>query len=1219
MTISSSAWRNLKLGLAMLTTGALLAACGGGGDDTPVPSASMCDTSAFATVLHAVPTGGGGGGGGGGETTTLKVHYQRTDGVYTDWQLHTWGAAADPGWNAGYNSIGTDSFGAIYTPTLASTSGSVGYLLHKGDDKDMFGGASADQSYTLAAGVNEIWRKQGDPVTYTSNPDTATVPDVTKVRVHYMRYGTDYAKWGLHLWNGGGINWDALPTAAKTGNWDAAVAFADMPGYVAAADGSEVSFEIPVINPTDDPTKTSFAMIVHGKADAGGDAGNKDGWDDGNPNTNDDISVAYAAMTIAAQTGEVWLVQGRRQVFYSRPDLRSASTTDAGAVWLSQDMVKWPNVNTAGTVKLYYSSTGALRAPLEGDVSGADGSITMEVVPSDDVPDAIAAKFAYVGGGVVLQVPADDVDMMKDLHKGQIILVQEDDEGKVQNATGTQIAGALDGLYASAKDAELGVKVEAASTGFKLWAPTAQKVTLCLYNGSGGSSSKSVEMTFDADSGVWSASEAADLTGSYYKFAVEVFVRGVGVVRNMVTDPYSVSLSANSARSYIADLDAADLKPADWDTTPRPVMPMPSDISVYQTHIRDFSIADSAVAANKRGKFVAFADPASKGMAHLQLLADAGLTHVQFLPIYDGGSVNELTCTTPSISPVTDGASPVPTATIAAQADNDCFNWGFDPVHYNAIDGTYATNPSDGAVRVREFREAVLALHKKGLGVVTDMVYNHTYQSGQGEKSILDRIVPGYYHRLEANGAVSNGFGVGLPNTASENMMFEKLMIDTAVTFAVDYKIDAYRFDWMSDHSVGTMKRLRTAVINAIKAKEGNDVGADNFYIFGEGWGSGATVRFGGDPDGAFEAGQRYIGGTGLGVFNDRIRDGMRGVSYDAHGEGMLKQQGWINGRWYDTNEANATEDANGQKRELYNRLNYVRSGLTGAVRDFMYPFTNPTTGTPTTSSGFDLEGGYHAFTTDPQESVNYVAVHDNRTLYDYNTLVLPLSTTMDNRVRVQALALGTIALSQGMAFFTQGSDMLISKDFDNDSYNSGDWFNQVFWDYSQNNFGIGLPNAAKNTASYDQITPLLRNTALKPNSAQIIKTRDLFIDMLKLRYSSPLMRLRTGADVKARLKFYNADTEVGFDPTFVVSRLSDTCDSCADLDPNAASVVVVINVDKVAKEYTNADFAGKTYTLSDKHSDTVVTGGAAFSSGTGKFTVPARSIAVFVEPQPAP
>lgn len=1210
MIISSSAWRNLKVGFAMLMTGALLAACGGS-DDAPPVSSNMCDTSAFATVLHAVPTGGGGGGGG-GSGTTLKVHYKRTDGVYTGWQLHTWGAGADPGWNVGYNNVGTDSFGAVFTPTLAAQSGAVGYLLHMGDDKDAFGGANADQSYTLVPGVNEIWRKQGDPVTYLTNPDSGVTPDITTVRVHYTRYDNDYGKWGLHMWNGGGIDVANLPAGITIDQWNSAVAFADMTGYTVAADNSEITFDIPVVNPTVDATKTSVEFIVHGKADAGGDAGNKDGW-------SDNVKAAYAAMTISGQVGHIWLVQGKPNVFYAKPDVRSVSTTDANAVWLSQDLVKWPNTTSAGSVKLYYSNTGALVAAADAAVTGADGSITLELAAGSDVTDTMAAKYAYVGGGAVFKVPADKVAMLKDVHKGQVILVQEDAEGKVQNATTIQVAGALDELYSAAKNADLGVNIASASTGFGLWAPTAQKVTLCLYNGSGGNSSKAVEMTFDAATGVWSANEAADLTGSYYKFAVEVFVRGVGVVRNMVTDPYSVSLSANSARSYIADLDAAALKPADWDSTPRPVMPAPSDISVYQTHIRDFSVADSALAASKRGKFVAFADPASAGMAHLQLLANAGLTHVQFLPIYDGGSVNELDCTTPTISPVTDGASPVPTATIAAQADSDCFNWGFDPVHYNAIDGTYATNPSDGAVRVREFREAVLALHKKGLGVITDMVYNHTYQSGQGEKSILDRIVPGYYHRLEANGSVSTGFGVGLPNTASENMMFEKLMIDTAVTFAVDYKIDSYRFDWMSDHSVGTMKRLRTAVIDAIKAKEGNDVGADNFYVFGEGWGSGATVRFGGDPDGAFEAGQRFIGGTGLGVFNDRIRDGMRGVSYDAQGAGMLKQQGWINGRWYDINEANVLEDVNGQKGELYNRLNYVRSGLTGGVKDFMYPFTNPATGVATTSSGNDLADGYHAFTTDPQESVNYVAVHDNRTLYDYNTLVLPVSTSMDNRIRVQALALGTIALSQGMAFFTQGSDMLISKDFDNDSYNSGDWFNQVFWDYSQNNFGIGLPNAAKNSSSYDQITPLLQNAALKPTSAQITKTRDLFIDMLELRYSSPLMRMKTGADVKARLKFYNADTEAGFDPTFTVHSITDTCTGCTDLDPNAASVVVVINVDKVAKEYTNADFAGKTYALSDKHSDPVVTGGAAFSSGTGKFTVPARSIAVFVEPQPAP
>lgn len=1136
---------------------------------------------------------------------TIRVHYKRATADYGDytstnfadfWGLHLFGdviTATD--WTAPLKKTGDDSFGVFFDVPVKAAPGTLKYIIHKDGAKDP---NDNDQVFAYDGSVKEIWRIQGDTGTYTTNPDAPPVSDLDYVRIHYKRFNADYSAWGLHLF--GDVDMSKMPTYANQAvtetNWTnplPLVSPAD--GVKTGTDTFGVFIEVPVKKPTAGGKTLKF--IVHGLV---GDAqGTKDGGDH------------VVTMSIGQ---EVWMVEGGEPVYtLEEANKVSFSLNDAKAFWVSKDLILWPRVESTGTYKLYSSNRYFNISNDTGAVTGTvKAKLALTVVDAATLSDELKAKYAYVPTPYqVLKVTGSDEDIKRAL-RTQLAVVKED-AGKVVNATAVQTAGALDTLYAAAaKDEVLGAVIADGKTTFKLWAPTALQASVAIYeDGVSGAATAVKAMTFNADTGVWSVVDATDLSGKYYKFIVDVHVRGVGLVRNKVTDPYSVSLSTNSKRSYIADLNSAATKPDGWDVA-RPAIVAPADMSIYQLHVRDFSIADTAVAAANRGKFAAFADANSQGMAHLKLLKAAGLTNVQLLPVYDFGSVNEETCAAPAITQPADAASEDPSNATEAAKNTDCFNWGYDPVHYGTLEGSYSTNPADGAVRIKEFRSLVLALHTAGLHVTTDNVYNHTFTSGQAKMSIMDRIVPGYYQRLSTSGAVSTGYGVGLDNTASENAMFEKLMIDTAVRFAVDYKVDAFRFDWMSDHSVGTMKRLRAAVIAAIKAKEGDAVGADNFYVYGEGWGSGASERFGGDvdPDGRKEAGQRFIAGSGLGVFNDRIRDGVRGIGPFDGGAGLMTNQGYVNGRWYDANEVSTATD--GDKAYLVGRLDLIRSGMTGAIKDFMYP--NTTNGVADLVSGNDLFAGYHAYTNDPQETVNYVSVHDRQTIFDANAYLLPQTTSMADRVRVQMLSLGIVALSQGTPFFHGGDDILRSKSFDSDSYNSGDWYNQIFWDYSKNNFGIGVSYQEKNQAEWATMTPILRNTLVKPAHDDMVQSRDLFLDMLKLRYSSPLLRLKSGADVKTRFKFYNADNEAGFDPTFIVQRIADDCTGCADLDLSAKSVVVVINVDKVAKDYTNADFAGKTYNLSSAHSDAVVTASAGFD-GT-KFHVPARSIAVFVEPQ---
>ena len=385
----------------VLTLG--LAACGGGGsggpsptpDPTPVPPAGLDvgNETAFQKVLSAQPASPAASTPG-AATTTLTIHYRRTAGDYTGWQLHHWGAAASVDWNAGRNADGTDAFGVFYNVPLAAQAGTVGYLFHKGDDKDHGG---ADQSYVLKAGANEIWRVQGDGATYTANPLGAAAPDLTAVRVHYKRFDGNFAAWGLHLWDGSGLDASRVPAGSTIGDWGNAVAFSKMANY-SSPNAGEVVFDLPVLNPKDDASRKSLEFIIHGVAP---NQDNKDGRPD-------NIHVDFGSLAIKSQVAEIWMVQGDAQVYQAPPDTRSVSTTDARAYWLTKSLIQWPQVDAGGTFKLYHSATAQITAVKDGKVAGADGSVTLDRF-TGSVPAAAATRFKFIGSGVVLNVKDADL------------------------------------------------------------------------------------------------------------------------------------------------------------------------------------------------------------------------------------------------------------------------------------------------------------------------------------------------------------------------------------------------------------------------------------------------------------------------------------------------------------------------------------------------------------------------------------------------------------------------------------------------------------------------------------------------------------------------------------------------------------------------------------------------------------------------------------------
>jgi pullulanase len=1158
-----------------------LAACGGGGGGgggNPVPPPADArlayGDAGFQTVLSAVPAATGGGG---GVPTTLTIHYRRPAGDYTGWTLHTWDAAQDTAWDGGRTASATDAFGQVYEVPLKANAGSVGYIFHQGDTKDHGG---ADQRYTLQPGRNEIWRLAGDATTYPANPLGAATPDLHTVRVHYLRYTGDHAAWGLHLWAAGGVDTARLPAGTVIDQWNSPVPFAAMPGY-AGAGGGEVVFDIPVLNPQGDAARQALSFVIHGQPPRVDD---KDG-------RSADIRVDYAQLAIAGRVGEVWLVQGDATVYTRAPDTRSASTRDARAVWLGPTLLQWPRVAAGGVVKLYHSANGQIVAPLDGRVGGADGALTLEP-HLGAVPAAAAERFKWVEAGAMFAVRAADQAALPALHRSQLVLVQEAAAGTVLNATTVQVAGALDGLYAAAADVpDLGVSIAGGRTQFKLWAPTAQKVYVHTYDTATAAAATVDEMVMDPATGVWSASRPGDLSGRYYRYAVEVFVRGVGLVRNAVTDPYSISLTTDSRRSYIGSLASPALKPAGWDDSAVPArVQSATDMVVYELHVRDFSAADASVSPARRGKYAAFAEAGSAGMQHLRALAAAGVTDVHLLPVFDIASVPESGCTTPAPAGAPDGETQQ--AAVAASAAADCYNWGYDPWHFGAPEGSYASDAADGATRILEFRQMVMGLHAAGLRVGMDVVYNHTAASGQNARSVLDRIVPGYYHRLDAAGTVANSSCCD--NTATENLMMAKLMIDTAAAWARDYKVASFRFDLMGHQPRAVMEQLQARV----NAAAGRAV-----QLFGEGW------NFGEVADGArfVQAAQGRLAGSGIATFGDKLRDAVRGGSGFDSGAALVANQGWINGLFHDPNALGGGRALN----ELLWAGDLVKGGLAGSIRDY-----GLLTHWDAQVALQDLGGVGYA--SEPGEVVNYVENHDNQTLYDVNAYKLPLATSREDRARVQLLGAATVAFAQGIAYFHAGVDTLRSKSLDRNSYDSGDWFNRLDWTYADNNFGVGLPRQDDNAASWAVMRPLLGDAAIKPAPGDIAWMRDAFRDLLKIRAGTTLLRLRSAQDIRERLRFHNLGSAQL--PTLVLAHVDGRAMGGGGPYPGAGcqELVYAINVGREARTLAVDELKGRGFVLHPVHgvgADRRPALAAAYDAASGSFTVPPRTAMVFIVP----
>ena len=1144
-------------------------------------TSGICDATTASTVLTPVPQPPPDGA-----PIDVRIRYNRGDGNYADWGLHLWQVndagqyiADYPGvtWPSPLVRSGVDDYGAYFDIRASQftnpAAAGFGFIVHPPGQN---GDPGVDRVIKFTEG-NEFWLRSGDATVYRSNPLTGT-PDIDTVRVHYKRFDNIYDQWGLHLWPTSGIDPGRLSGLALD-DYGNPVPLALMPNY--AAGSGEITFDLPVLNPQGDANRSAVEFIIHGMpSNPNGGVNNKDGW-------NDNIRVSYASLSISNRVGQIWLVQGEPRVFTSPPNTRRVSTTDARAVWLTRNLLKWPQADDFGTFKLYHSAGGQIVAARGQPVTGADGALTLQLGGS--VPADAAERFKYVDAGVVLAVRAADEAALGDLLKQQLVLVQQDADGKVLAATTTQLAGTLDERYAAAEAIDdLGVSLRHGRTTFKLWAPTARKVTLCTYGARGVAHSEDA-MSFDAATGTWRFDQRGARHGRYYKYAVEVFVRGVGVVRNLVTDPYSISLNADSQRSYIADLDSPWLMPPGWRFYRAPdKVRAQEDMSIYELHVRDFSAGDTSVSARNRGKYLAFTEWNSNGMRHLRGLARAGVTDVHLLPVFDFASTPETGCVTPVI-PDAAPDSDAQQAAAGAVRGTDCFNWGYDPWHFNAAEGSFSSNADDGAARIRELRAMVMALNLSGLRVGMDVVYNHTSASGQNDRSVLDRVVPGYYHRLNAAGDIERS--TCCENTATENRMMAKLMIDSVKLWATQYRIDSFRFDLMGHQPRAVMERLRDDVSSAA----GRPI-----QLIGEGW------NFGEVANGArfVQASQLSLNGSGIGTFSDRARDHVRGGSGFDSGNALRSNQGYINGMHYDDNGSGGNKSRN----DLMWSADIIKVGLAGSIRD--YVMTTHWDATLRLEQ-IDYNGQPAGYVVDPQEVVNYVENHDNWTLFDNNAFKLPTATSREDRARVQILGAAINSFSQGVSYFHAGIDTLRSKSLDRNSYDSGDWFNRIDWTYRDNGYAAGLPPQGDNGGNWSVMGPLLANAAIKPTETETRWTRDAFRDLMTIRASSRLFRLRTADEIKQRLTFRNTGSAQ------VAPVLAAHLDGRNYQGAGFRDVLYFVNVDKTGQTLTIPEEAGKHYRLHPVHTAYDAAdrraGSATYDRASGRFTLPPRTAVVFV------
>ena len=520
-------------------------------------------------------------------------------------------------------------------------------------------------------------------------------------------------------------------------------------------------------------------------------------------------------------------------------------------------------------------------------------------------------------------------------------------------------------------DGELGVIYSKNSSEFKLWAPLAEQVELVLYGKDYNAleSNKTIIKMNRENRGVWRVKIDEDLSGEYYNY----LVRNNGKTYESV-DPYAKAVSINGEKSMVIDMESTN--PKGWSNDKKPILNDVTDSIIYEAHIRDLTKDEaSGVIKALRGKYIGAVLENSKikgtsittGVDHLKEL---GITHIHLLPVFDYGSIDERYDST------------------------DNYNWGYDPQNYNVPEGSYSTNPYEGAVRISEFKEMVYKFHQAGIRVVMDMVYNHTYNL----ESPLNLTVPGYYYRKDQYGCYSNGSGCG-NETASERYMFRKYMIDSVLYWAKEYHIDGFRFDLMGLHDLETMRIIRSELNKVDKS----------IIMYGEGWTCYNTPL--NSNESAVKNNICKFGNLQIAAFSDDARDSIKGSVF------LKESLGFVNGGDNYEESIKYTICASTKHDEIdLSKVVYSKS----------------------------------FWANEPYQTITYDSAHDNNTLFDK----LRMSCKDENEeelLKMNKLAAAIVLTSQGISFLHEGEEFARVKEnlqgeIIENSYNSSDYTNELKW-----------------------------------------------------------------------------------------------------------------------------------------------------------------------------
>lgn len=500
------------------------------------------------------------------------------------------------------------------------------------------------------------------------------------------------------------------------------------------------------------------------------------------------------------------------------------------------------------------------------------------------------------------------------------------------------------------------------ATQFTLWAPTADEVRLMLYEaGEGGHAYETVSME-RAEEGTWKAKVEKDLKGKFYTFNVKIDGKWQGDTPGI----NAKAVGVNGKRAAIIDLRETD--PEGWAEDKRPPLASPADIIIYEVHHRDFSVHPSSGIEHK-GKFLAMTETGTKnpgGMATgIDHLKELGVTHVHILPSYDYASVDE------------------------TRLDENKYNWGYDPLNYNVPEGSYSTDPYRPEVRIREFKQMVQALHKAGIRVVLDVVYNHTFNTAE---SNFERTVPGYFYRQKPDGTLADGSACG-NETASNRPMMRKYMIESVLYWINEYHIDGFRFDLMGIHDIETMNEIRKAA-SAVDP---------TIFIYGEGWAASAPQM----PEDSLAMKANTYKMPGIAAFSDEMRDALRGP--------------------FNNNEQGAFLAG------LPGGEESIKFGIAGAVK---HPQIN----------NDSVNYSKAPWAGQPTQMISYVSCHDDMCLVDRLKASVP-GITPEELVRLDKLAQTAVFTSQGVPFIYAGEEVMRDKKGVHNSYQSPDSINAIDWD----------------------------------------------------------------------------------------------------------------------------------------------------------------------------